>query len=243
MPDNTRSRCPNASAAKPEPSWEGLLARLAERDVAALETLYDVFAPQLFGLLMRILPARRPAEAALQEVFLRLWKEAARLAQGGGSVAVWLVLTARQAALERLRVLPAAPPAEEGGAHPPLAKREKPARQRVGASSRTPPPLPAFRVPSATLRFLEAFPELWMPRPQEVALAHVRLDLLHRAYDQMPKPQRRALEMALFHGYTEAEIAARLGEPQGKVSAGLRAAFTFLRHRQQAVLGTWTADI
>jgi hypothetical protein len=27
------------------------------------------------------------------------------------------------------------------------------------------------------------------------------------------------------------------------VNAGLRAAFTFLRHRQHAVLGTWTADI
>ena len=74
-------------------------------------------------------------------------------------------------------------------------------------------------------------------------MVDARLGLLQRAFNQMPKPQRSALELAVFEGFTEAEIAAQLGEPLGKVTAGLRAAFTFLRHRQNAVLGTWTADI
>jgi DNA-directed RNA polymerase specialized sigma24 family protein len=82
-----------------------------------------------------------------------------------------------------------------------------------------------------------------MPRPEDIALVDARLGLLQRAFNQMPKPQRHALELAVFDAYTESEIAAKLGEPLGKVNAGLRAAFTFLRHRQQAVLGTWTADI
>jgi RNA polymerase sigma-70 factor (ECF subfamily) len=82
-----------------------------------------------------------------------------------------------------------------------------------------------------------------MPRVEDIALVDARMGLLQRAFNQMPKPQRYALELAVFGGYTEAEIAAQLGEPLGKVNAGLRAAFSFLRHRQHAVLGTWTADI
>jgi DNA-directed RNA polymerase specialized sigma24 family protein len=82
-----------------------------------------------------------------------------------------------------------------------------------------------------------------MPRPEDIALVDARLGLLQRVFNQMPKPQRRALELVLFDAFTEFEIAAQLGEPLGRVNAGLRAAFTFLRHRQHAVLGTWTADI
>jgi DNA-directed RNA polymerase specialized sigma24 family protein len=82
-----------------------------------------------------------------------------------------------------------------------------------------------------------------MPRAEDIALVDARMGLLQRAFNQMPKPQRYALELAVFGGYTEAEIAGQLDEPLGKVNAGLRAAFSFLRHRQHAVLGTWTADI
>jgi DNA-directed RNA polymerase specialized sigma24 family protein len=93
------------------------------------------------------------------------------------------------------------------------------------------------------LFFLATSPQLWMPRPEDIALVNARLGLLQRAFNQMPKPQRRALELVVFEAYTEFEIAAQLSEPLGRVNAGLRAAFTFLRHRQHAVLGTWTADI
>jgi RNA polymerase sigma-70 factor (ECF subfamily) len=82
-----------------------------------------------------------------------------------------------------------------------------------------------------------------MPRPEHIALVDARLSLLQRVFNQMPKPQRRVLDLTVFGGYTESEIAEQLGEPLGKVKAGLRAAFTFMRHRQHAVLGTWTADI
>jgi DNA-directed RNA polymerase specialized sigma24 family protein len=94
-----------------------------------------------------------------------------------------------------------------------------------------------------TLSFFAATPQVWMPRPDEVALVDARMALLQRAFSQIPKPQRRALELAVFGGLAESEIADQLSEPLGKVQAGLRAAFTFMRHRQRAVLGTWTAEI
>jgi RNA polymerase sigma-70 factor (ECF subfamily) len=81
----------------------------------------------------------------------------------------------------------------------------------------------------------------WLPAPELITLLDGRRELLKRALGQLPKAQHRALELAVFEGYTETEIAQKLGEPLGKVRAGLRAGLTFLRHRLRAVLGTWAA--
>ncbi len=241
----------NAASSKPSDANKGLrieelLSRVANRDVEALESLYDQFAPRLMGLLIRILPARPAAEGALQEVFLRLWKEAPGIAQTKGSVAAWLVFTARHVAFQHLRAQraaaarPAQSPRRQG-----RTKGEKPADKSAQSASREQKPRgrASTQFSAQTLFFLAASPQVWMPRPEDVALVDARLGLLQRAFDQMPQPQRRALELAVFDAYTESEIAAQLGEPLGRVTAGLRAAFTFLRHRQRAVLGTWTADI
>ncbi len=83
----------------------------------------------------------------------------------------------------------------------------------------------------------------WLPRPQEIARLEERRDLLKKLLNQLPKPQYEALEYAVFEGYTEAEIAQKLGEPLGRVRTGLRAGLSFLRHRLRAVLGTWAANI
>ena len=84
---------------------EDLLARVARHDVAALGELYDRYAPRVYGLIAHILPSRDGAEEILQEVFLRLWSESPSLSQEGGSVVAWLVVTAREAAVDRLRAL------------------------------------------------------------------------------------------------------------------------------------------
>ena len=223
-----------------------LLARVADRDVEALEGLYDQFAPRLMGLLIRILSARPDAERVLQEVFLRLWREAPGIAQTKASVAAWLVLMARHAAFQRLRAqrAGAAPPAQ-GPLGQGRTKEEKPAAKSADSARKEHKPRErrSTKYDSETLLFLAESPQFWMPGPEDIALVDARLGLLQKAFNQMPKPQRSALELAVFDAYTESEIAAQLGEPLGKVNAGLRAAFTFLRHRQHAVLGTWTADI
>ena len=224
---------------------EDLLARVAGGDVEALASLYDQFAPTLMGMLVRILSSKLDAESGLQEVFLRLWKEAPELARAKGSVAAWLVLMARQIGLERVRAKRAGKAvAAPSRGLPGRRKAGKPADSRI--DSRAVERKAGEHAPGELdlhSGFLLAAPRTWLPRPEDIALAEARLDLLQRAFDQMPKPQRRSLELAVFEAYNESEIAAQLGEPLGKVSAGLRAALTFLRHRQHAVLGTWTADI
>ncbi len=83
----------------------------------------------------------------------------------------------------------------------------------------------------------------WLPRPAEVALLERRAELLKKVFGQLPTEQRVALELAVFRGFTETEIARELGEPLGKARSMLVAAMRFLRHRLAAVMRTWAASI
>ena len=83
----------------------------------------------------------------------------------------------------------------------------------------------------------------WLPSPEVIARLDERRELLKKVLNQLPKPQREALELAVFEGYTEEEIAAKLGEPLGRAKSGLRAGMRFIRHRIRAVTGIWAANI
>lgn len=83
----------------------------------------------------------------------------------------------------------------------------------------------------------------WLPKPEDITALDERRELLKRIMKQISGTQRQALELAVFEGYTEAELAEKLGEPLGKVKTELRAAMRFLRHRVRAVLGTWSTSI
>jgi RNA polymerase sigma-70 factor (ECF subfamily) len=52
---------------------------------------------------------------------------------------------------------------------------------------------------------------------------------LRRALDQLPEPQRVALDLAYYEGLTHAEIAARLAEPLGTIKTRIRQAVIKLR--------------
>ncbi len=83
----------------------------------------------------------------------------------------------------------------------------------------------------------------WLPRPEEVARLEERRHLLSEVVHQLPKAQRATLDLAVFEGLGEEEIAKKLGEPLGRVKSALRAGMRFIRHRTCAVLGTWSANI
>ena len=82
-----------------------------------------------------------------------------------------------------------------------------------------------------------------LPQPEEIVALEQRRDLLKKVMKQLPAAQREALDLAVFDGYTEVEIAEKLGETLGRTKTALRAALRFLRHRLRAVLGTWAANI
>lgn len=99
----------------------------------------------------------------------------------------------------------------------------------------------AARVPrkdEAGLKF-----HTWLPRQEEISLLDGRRDLFKKVINQLPKPQRDMLEWAVFEGYTETELAEKLGEPLAKVRSGLLAGVGFVRHRLAAVMRTWAANL
>jgi len=86
-----------------------LLQRCASGDSVALRTLYDDVAPQLLGVILRILHRRDLAEEALQEVFVSVWRNAANYRPGRGSPMAWLASIARNRALDVRRSLKSEP--------------------------------------------------------------------------------------------------------------------------------------
>lgn len=81
----------------------GLLTAVAAQDRKALARLYDATAPQLLGVIHRLVRRRDLAEEILHDVFLRVWERAASYAPERGPAMAWLVSVARHAALDTLR--------------------------------------------------------------------------------------------------------------------------------------------
>ena len=79
------------------------IGRIALRDRAAFDWLYERTSAKLFGVLLRILKDRGEAEDALQEVYVRIWQKADRFAATGASPMSWLIAIARNHAVDRLR--------------------------------------------------------------------------------------------------------------------------------------------
>lgn len=81
-----------------------LIKATAAGDRAAFRALYDLASPKLFGVLLRILRDRQEAEDALQDVFLRIWNNAAQYAPEAGAPLAWMVSIARHRAIDLVRV-------------------------------------------------------------------------------------------------------------------------------------------
>ena len=79
-----------------------LLERIRERDRSALRGLYDVTSARLMGVAVRVLNDEADAADVLQEVYLKVWQQAAPFS-GTGSVIGWLIVVTRNAALDRLK--------------------------------------------------------------------------------------------------------------------------------------------
>jgi RNA polymerase sigma-70 factor, ECF subfamily len=80
-----------------------LVERMMAGDESALSALYDRYSGMLFAMLVRILRDPQAAEEILQDLFLQLWRGAARFDANRGSLPAWLMVIGRNRALSRLR--------------------------------------------------------------------------------------------------------------------------------------------
>lgn len=97
---------------------EALIAAVARGDRRAFETLYDRYAPAVYGLALRMLRDREAAEEAVQEIFWRIWQRAASFDQRR-AFAPWLFGIAHNYCIDELRRRRARPQAvREDEDHP-----------------------------------------------------------------------------------------------------------------------------
>ena len=79
------------------------VAGTANGDQASFASLYDALAPTVYGVVRRVLRDPAQAEEVTQEVFVEIWRQAARYDPSRGSVRTWAVTIAHRRAVDRVR--------------------------------------------------------------------------------------------------------------------------------------------
>ncbi|MBC7368684.1 MAG: sigma-70 family RNA polymerase sigma factor [Undibacterium sp.] len=93
------------NAVSPGPLAEDidLMIRVARREIAAFEQLYDRFSHPMFSLVLRIVRSPSEAEDVLQDVFFQIWTRAPDYQPQLGSPFAWVATIMRRKAIDRLR--------------------------------------------------------------------------------------------------------------------------------------------
>lgn len=80
-----------------------LLELSAAGDLDAFARFYDLMAPRVHGLALRVLRDPGYAEETVQEVFLQVWKQAGDYRTSLGSVQSWVLTITHRRAVDRVR--------------------------------------------------------------------------------------------------------------------------------------------
>lgn len=80
-----------------------ILAALAQRDLSALEELYDRYSKVAYSLAYRIVGDRGNAEDVVQDAFLSVWRQAGSYKRERGAARTWLMSIVHHRSIDRLR--------------------------------------------------------------------------------------------------------------------------------------------
>jgi RNA polymerase sigma-70 factor (ECF subfamily) len=100
QPRHTATPTDDAPAADPQLA---LIQRVGRGDQAAFSDLYDIVAPLVHGVVLKVVRDPSQTEEVVQEVFVELWRVAPRFDQTKGSVNSWVATIAHRRAVDRVR--------------------------------------------------------------------------------------------------------------------------------------------
>ncbi len=80
-----------------------LLRASGAGDSAAFARVYQLSAPRLYPIALRLLRRREAAEEILQEAYVLIWRKAAQYDPGRGRPLTWMAAVVRNRAIDRLR--------------------------------------------------------------------------------------------------------------------------------------------
>ena len=98
--------------APPDPETPTRLERIAAGDPGAVQECISDFGKAVWSLALRLSPTHADAEDATQEIFLDLWRSAARFDPGKGSELGFIMTIARRRLIDRIRRTNARPVTE-----------------------------------------------------------------------------------------------------------------------------------
>ena len=97
------SRSATTDATFAEDPLTTLLRRAGRGDQGAFAELYDALSPLVHGVVLKVVRDPAQSEEVAQEVFVELWRLAARFDDTRGSVTSWVATVAHRRAIDRVR--------------------------------------------------------------------------------------------------------------------------------------------
>ncbi|MGH7884611.1 MAG: RNA polymerase sigma factor, partial [Thermodesulfobacteriota bacterium] len=82
-----------------------LLTKIAIKDKAAFNELYNRFSQVVYNLSFRVVKNKSDAEEVVQEVFVQIWRKAENYDNQRGAVATWIMNITRSRAIDKIRSL------------------------------------------------------------------------------------------------------------------------------------------
>ncbi|UDY34067.1 ECF RNA polymerase sigma factor SigK [Dermatobacter hominis] len=93
---------PDAAPTDGDPA-DSLMARVAKGDQGAFAELYDLLAPRVHAVVLRVLRDPAMAEEVTQEVMVEVWRLAPRYDRSRGGVRTWASTISHRRAVDRVR--------------------------------------------------------------------------------------------------------------------------------------------
>jgi RNA polymerase sigma-70 factor, ECF subfamily len=102
-PSPLEHRTSNSDTASGSSDDTTLLARIGQGDETAMEAIFKRYGGPVYSVALRVLHDSGQAEDVMQEIFLQLWRNPQAFVLGRGSLGAWLVVVARNRAIDVLR--------------------------------------------------------------------------------------------------------------------------------------------
>ncbi len=87
----------------PHPIEEKIIQLIKRKDKAFVSLIYDNYADNLYGVIKTILKDEALSQDALQESFIKIWKNAAQYDPKKARLFTWLLRICRNTAIDKLR--------------------------------------------------------------------------------------------------------------------------------------------
>jgi RNA polymerase sigma-70 factor (ECF subfamily) len=94
-------------------SDKSLMERVRAREQRAMTVVFDRYAGLVYSVALRVLSDSGQAEDVMQEIFFQLWRNPDSFSSAKGSLATWLVVVARNRAIDQLRQRRPSEPVDE----------------------------------------------------------------------------------------------------------------------------------